>query len=147
MKKIIAVLMVICFLFLCGCGRINYSELPSDALAFETGEYIDANDDDAGYITITYNGRTYMPYGTLGKTLKQKDIDKCIGYLVQDGVAQKDTRFFTLVGDDEENFLLEHYIVTTLMNQPNFLRAVDTKGKEISVPKYIDSLDYKFWNE
>ena len=34
-----------------------------------------------------------------------------------------------------------------LMNQPVFLRALDTKGAEIDIPSYIDSLGYEFWEE
>jgi hypothetical protein len=31
------------------------------------------------------------------------------------------------------------------MSQPTFLRAIDTVWKDISTPKYIESLDYEFW--
>lgn len=38
------------------------------------------------------------------------------------------------------------YTRETLMNQPDFFRAVDTKGKKIDTPNYIDSLNYNYWN-
>jgi len=31
------------------------------------------------------------------------------------------------------------------MSQPMFYRAVDTKGKDVYTPDYIDSLDYEYW--
>jgi hypothetical protein len=34
---------------------------------------------------------------------------------------------------------------STLMNQPDFMRAIDTVHKEISTPEYIESLEYSFW--
>jgi hypothetical protein len=34
-----------------------------------------------------------------------------------------------------------------MMNQPTFLRAVDTQGKDIVIPYYIDPLGYEFWGE
>lgn len=30
------------------------------------------------------------------------------------------------------------------MNQPCFLKAVDTKDKDLNTPTYIDSLEYNF---
>lgn len=34
-----------------------------------------------------------------------------------------------------------------LMNQPTFYRAIDTNGKIIDIPIFIDSLFYEFWGE
>ena len=119
----------------------------------ESASDSDYNDDDGvGYLTIEYNGRTYMPYGTLKGSLKEKNIDKCIGYRIQDensssivGKDNKDIRIYTLVDDKDNNFLMEYYIGTNLMNQPSFYRAIDTKGKNISVPNYIENLGYNYW--
>lgn len=33
-----------------------------------------------------------------------------------------------------------------IMNQPDFFRAIDTVGKDITTPAYIDDLGYKYWN-
>ena len=92
-----------------------------------------------------YNGRTYIPYGTIGKTLHSKDIDACIGYVISDN-GDTDTRLYTLTADNAHNYLMEHYVATTLMNPPTFYRAVDTKGKVIKTPDYISSLEYSYWN-
>lgn len=151
-KKILGILLMgVLVLSLTGCG-IKYPDLEKDAIGFQTSNYIDENDDGAGYLTIEYNGRTYMPYGTLKGSLKEKDIDKCIGYIIQNENSSsiidkdnKDTRIYTLIDDKENNFLMEYYIGTDLMNQPSFYRAIDTKNRDINIPKFIDSLDYNYW--
>ena len=151
-KKILGILLMgVLVLSLTGCG-IKYPDLEKDAIGFQTVNYIDENDDSAGYLTIEYNERTYMPYGTLKGSLKEKDIDKCIGYIIQNENSSsiidkdnKDTRIYTLIDDKENNFLMEYYIGTDLMNQPSFYRAIDTKNKDINIPKFIDSLDYNYW--
>lgn len=139
-------------LLLVGCGQRIYPEMPDDAIAFKMGEYTDERDDNALYGTIEYEGRTYMPYGTLGGRIGEKDIDKCIGYIIQDknssSIVDKndtDTRVYTLADDPAHNYLMDYYIGDTLMNQPDFWRAVDTKEKEIDIPEYIDSLEYPYW--
>ena len=151
-KKILGILLMgVLVLSLTGCG-IKYPDLEKDAIGFQTDNYIDENDNGVGYLTIEYNGRTYMPYGTLKGSLKEKDIDKCIGYIIQNENSSsiidkdnKDTRIYTLIDDKENNFLMEYYIGTDLMNQPSFYRAIDTKNKDINIPKFIDSLDYNYW--
>ena len=136
---------------LAGC-EVNYPELKDDAIAFDMGEYIDEGNDNAGYGTIVYNGRTYMPYGTIKNSIKSKDIKECIGYIIQNensssivDLDDKDTRVYTLAEDHNENYLMIYYIGTALMNQPDFWRAVDTKSSEIDTPNYIGSSDYGFW--
>ena len=138
MKKIIVILVLL--FIVSGCG-MKYPELDKNAIGFSVSEYMDSKDDNALYLTFEYNGRIYMPYGTIKKTIRSSDIDKCIGYIEQD----KDTRIYTLKADENNNFLMEYYIGTTLMNQPVFYRAVDTNGVDIDVPKYILSLDYNYW--
>lgn len=153
MKKTAAMLISAMVVFLlAGCGKITYPDLPDDAIRFEMGEYIDKDDDNAGYGTIEYDGRIYMPYGVLGKSLSEKDIDQCIGYLVMDensssvtDLSDKDTRVYTLTADREHHFLMEYDDTIELMNQHLFWRAVDTRGKSITIPGFIDSLEYSFW--
>ena len=150
--KILTAILIVLFLFCLTSCNIRYPELGKDAIAFQAGSFVDENDDSAGYLTIEYNGRTYIPYGTLKGTLTAKDLDKCIGYIVRDEnssfVVNKDdtdTRIYTLTDDPDNNFLMEYYIGTTLMNQPSFFRALDTKGKDIIIPEIVDSLGYHFW--
>ena len=149
MNKISGIILLVALLFgLTGCG-VKYPELEKDAIGFQTVSYIDENDDNAGYLMIKYNGRTYIPYGTLKGIIKEKDIDKCIGYIIQDennssvvDKDNKDTRIYTLTDDKDNNFLMEYYIGTSLMNQPIFYRAIDTKGKNINIPRYIGDSNY-----
>jgi hypothetical protein len=56
-----------------------------------------------------------------------------------------DTRVYTLSDDSECNYLMVYDIGSTLMNQPDFYRAIDTLRRDISTPEYIDSLAYSLW--
>lgn len=148
-NKLIGILLLI--VLLTGCG-MKYPKLEKDAIAFKTSSYVDENDDGASYLIFEYNGRTYMPYSGLKGTLKSRDLDKCIGYIIQDENSSsvvdkdnKDTRIYTLTEDKENNFLMEYYIGTTEMNQPIFYRAMDTKGKNINIPKIIDDTEHNYW--
>ena len=150
-KKYLTVILIIILISLSGCKN-KFPELDQKSIAFQTSSYIDKNDDDASYLTIEYNGRVYLPYGTLKSKINDKDIRDCIGYIVQDETNSsmpdkdnKDTRIYTLTSDPNNNFLMEYYIGTTLMNTPVFLRAVDTQNKEINIPNFIDDLGYGYW--
>lgn len=145
MKKVMAIFMCLFIIFyLTGCG-MKYPGLEKDSIGFYTGSYIDENDDDAGYITIEYNERIYMPYGILNGTLKEEHIHKCIGYIIQDNLNDKDTRIYTLIDDKNNDFLMEYYIGSNLMNNHMFYRAVDTNETYINIPQYIEDLEYNFW--
>lgn len=144
-KSIYLMIALILILTVSGCTRIRYPGLQANAIAFTMGEYTDINDGDTTYGAIEFEGRTYIPYGTLGEKLSQKDIDSCLGYIVQSDVRDKDVRVFTLSGDPEHNYLMENNVGSGLMNQPMFWRAIDTKGKDITTPDYIESSGYGFW--
>lgn len=147
MRKYFSIILGVLFAFgLTGCGQTEYPNLPDNSIAFEMGEYVDTEDNDVIYGTIMYQGRTYMPYGTLSNTIDAKDINSCIGYMVQDGNADTDERLYTLASDGECNYLMEYYVADNMMNQPYFWRAIDTRGEDISTPDYIDSLEYQYWN-
>ena len=132
--------------------RAKYPELPDDAIAFRTTSFVDTEDDGAGYQIIEYSGRKYIPYGTIKRVVKESDINKCIGYVIQDENVtsmpdenNKNTRIYTLTEDPDNNFLMSFYIVSNFMNPHIFYRAIDTKGEDISIPSYIHSLDYNYW--
>lgn len=145
MKKQIALLALLAaLLLLSGCGpRIDYS-LPENPTEFVTEDYVNPDDPEDGYRAIVYKGRTYIPYGTLMGALRGQDVGKCLGYLVQEGQEDENSRVFLLSDDPETNFLalLE---VEGVMSQPTFYRAVDTAGRAVAVPKFIDDLGYEFW--
>ena len=150
-KKLTFLVLIIIIFSITGCG-MKYPELSEDAIGFKMNKYIDEEDDNTGYLTIEYNGRTYMPYGTLHGSLKESDLDRCIGYIIQDenvssivDINNKDTRVYTLSIDKENNFLMTYYIATTLMNQPDFYRAIDTKEEDISIPNFITDLNHNYW--
>jgi hypothetical protein len=152
MEKIINIILVFIFVMtLTGCKN-NYPELDSDAIGFKIESFIDEEDDEALYSTFTYNDRTYMSYGTHNRSIKESDLDKCIGYIIQDenassivDLSNKDIRVYTLTDDKDNNFLMVYYIKTNWMNPIIFYRAIDTKDETINIPEYIDSLDYNYW--
>lgn len=144
--KVILIVIIILLICLLGINlfKVKYPELNDNAIIFNMGEYIDENDDYNSYVSIEYKGRTYIPYGTLKSSIKTKDINECIGYIIQDE-DNKNSRVYTLTEDENNNYLMLYDIETDLMNQPDFYRAIDTKDKEISTPSYIKSLDYNSW--
>ena len=152
--KISIIVGIICgtIVVLLNNNKSIYPSLPKDYIAFRASDFIDVIDDNDGYLAIEYNGRKYIPYGTIKRSIKESDIDKCIGFIIQDEKVtsmpdenNKDTRIYSLTEDKDNNFLLEYYIGTNLMNQPHFWRAVDTKGKNILIPDCIYSLEYNYW--
>ena len=140
-----AIFLAAAFLFvLSGCGRrIDYG-LPATPIEFHTGTFVNPADSDDTYLSIEYDGRTYIMYGTLKSRIDGDDLGKCLGYIVQDGTVMKDTRIFLLNADPDANYLVR-FSIGGIMDQPDFFRALDTKGKTISTPGYIQSLDYSFW--
>ena len=129
-------------------------DLPSDAIAFEMGTFIDSEHDDDSFGTIEYNGRTYIAYGTISNAYNQGCVESCIGYIVQDensssvvDLDNRNWRIYTLTEDPDHNFLMDFDDSTTLMNQPGFFRAMDTNGEDIEIPDCIESLGYEYWAE
>lgn len=76
--------------------------------------------------------------------MHRSDISACLGYLVQDETKMEDVRICLLADDAQAGFLV-FVTVGGIMNQPLFYRAVDTAGKEISIPPFIEDLGYDFW--
>ena len=143
MKRLLSLLLAAALLLaLAGCGTpINY-ELPEEPTEFRTAEFVNPDDPEDGCLAIEYNGRTYVPYGT--GSVGGKDVGPCLGYIVQDGEVRNGDRIFPLTTDPDGNYLAE-LTYQGFMDQPIFYRAVDTRGRDIDTPRFIDSLDYEFW--
>ena len=131
-------------LFPAGCGRQIDFELPKDPVEFHTGTFVNPADPDDACLSIEYNGRTYIWYGTLKHKIDGDDVGKCLGYIVQDGVIMKDSRIFLLNADPDANYLVR-FSIGGMMDQPDFFRALDSKGKTIGTPPYIESLGHSYW--
>ena len=129
---------------LSGCGKRIDQALPTTPIEFHTGSFVNPADSDDTYPSFEYNGRTYIGYGTLKNSIDGNDVGKCLGYIVQDGIVMKKVRVFLLNADPDANYLVQIF-TDGFMNQPIFFRAIDTKGKEIGVPPYIENLDYPYW--
>lgn len=132
-------------LILAGCGshKIDYS-LPDNPIVFNMRTFVNPVDSDDTYLSIEYNGRTYIPFGTLDGIVPESEMGDCLGYVVQDGIKMEDVRIFLLTADPDANYLGQ-FETEGVMNQPDFFRAIDTVGKDITTPAYIDDLEYKFW--
>lgn len=140
-------LVPVCFIIvLTGCNSWErFGELPDNPIVFEQGTYQNPNNADDTYACIVFDGRIYVPYGTLGSGIDKNVVGECIGY-IYDGENPDDTgvRIYTLKGDDEKNYLM-NILIEAFMEQPVFYRAIDTKGEEIYTPKFIDTLNYDCW--
>ena len=131
-------------LFLAGCGRRIDFELPEKPIEFHTGTFVNPADPDDACQSIEYNGRTYIWYGTLKGKIDGDDVGRCLGYIVQDGVVMKDARIFLLNADPDANYLVR-ISIGGVMEQPDFFRALDSKGETISTPPYIENLGSSYW--
>ena len=149
---IATIAVMVCLLSMSACGKQKYPPLPQNAYAFEMGTFEDTEHDSALYGTIEYNGRLYVPYGTIGNSYRPEYAKECIGYIIQDensssvtDLSNKDRRIYTVSGDPDTNFLLEYDETIKLMNTPCFYRALDTNGKDIEIPGFIDAAGYELW--
>ncbi len=134
---------ILIFSLLTGCSRIDYS-LPKAPIEFSTGTFVNQNDPDDSYQSIDYNGRTYIPYGTLQGRITGKDVGACLGFIVQNGIKDENSRVYLLTEDPDANFLVNFYI-GGIMDQPMFYRALDTTGRPIPTPSFINDLGYEYW--
>ena len=131
-------------LILAGCGKRIDDTLPNHPIEFHTGTFVNPADSNDSYQSIEYNGRIYIGYGTLRHSIDGDDVGKCLGYIVQDGVVMNKVRIFLLNADPNANYLVRIF-TDGFMNQPFFFRALDTSGKTIDTPPFIESLDYSYW--
>ena len=143
-KSITTAFCIAVALLLTGCGRRIDYELPVNPIEFHTGTFVNPADPDDTCQSIEYNGRTYIGYGTLKGSIDGDDVGQCLGYIVQDGVVMKDVRVFLLKADIDANYLVQ-LVSGGFMDQPVFFRALDTRGKTIDTPPYIERLEYPYW--
>lgn len=143
MKKLALLLaaLMLAAALLTGCGRpINY-DLPENPLEFTNAStYRSPVNSDCEFNVVDYNGRQYVSYGFLKGRITGDDVGECLGYYVQDGEKMTDVRFYRLTADPDANFLVQMDTVG-FMNGPDFLRALDTCGLDIEIPKFIQIND------
>ena len=141
-KKAIFLFTILTTLIISWCGKDL--KLVDNPIEFNTSTFINPSNEEDTYSAIEYKGKTYIFYWTLEWTMKNSEISECIWYIVQDWVKIEDTLVCLLNQDMQNNYLAEIDTVG-FMSQPVFLRAIDTAWKDIPTPKFIDSLDYEFW--
>lgn len=144
MKRMICLLTaaaVLVCLMLTGCTE--RFPLPVGSVAFEQGSYADPDEPDDGYQTITYLGRIYVPFGTLKGKMKDSEAAEVLGWVSRpDFPDDQGERVIRLKATED---LLMVYYVKGIMEQPMFYRALDTAGKDITLPKYVEPLGYGIW--
>ena len=131
---------LLCASVLSGCSVFNMfdktPDLPGNPTVFEMKK---SDSDDM--MTITYDGKAYMPFGILGKTVHYPDtLRDCLGYIGDD----KNNRVYTLCQDPYDNYLLIRN-VSGFMDQPQIWRKCETRKQDIFTPDYIEPLDYEEW--
>ncbi|SCW50525.1 hypothetical protein SAMN02910456_01473 [Ruminococcaceae bacterium YRB3002] len=133
------VLLICGAVLLSGCSLLDQDkgvlELPPNPQSFEQ-----IYEEDTGDTTISVSGRTYSYFGTVKDSFSNDSIRECLGYVDDD----KNMRVYTLYDDPYDNYIMVRYI-NGIMEQPQFLRAVDTRMKDVFTPSYIESLGYECW--
>ena len=138
-KNKITALLLCSALLLPGCSKAKLNrekmQLPPNPSSFTT-----VYDTDQDETLITYNGRTYSYFGRLKGSMSKDSIRECLGFVDDD----KDTRIYSLTEDPNDNYLMLRH-TNGMMDQPEYLRATDTKNKSIFTPSYIKSGGYESW--
>jgi ABC-type oligopeptide transport system substrate-binding subunit len=124
---------------LSGCGNsVNY-DLTKDSIAVSDEDvYTNPDNSEDTYACVEINGVTYIPYGTQGKKITNKEVGDCIAYSSTDS----DERFYEVIGTDN---YIAFYSNDGVMEQFDFWRNIDTIGKEIDSFDFIASLGYEIW--
>jgi hypothetical protein len=125
-----------------GCENSVNLDIPEDAVAISDrneNTHVNPNDREDSYSSVEIDGVVYIPYGTQGKTITNKEVGACIAY----SEADPNDRFYEVNGN--QDFVASYY-VGGVMEQFDFWRSVDTIGQEIDIPDFIDDLGYEIWN-
>lgn len=139
MRKIVIAAALIGAFMVAGCSMNGYKggnwELPDNAVNLACKE-----DKDQGTMIYECNGRSYSPYGTSAGRIGSDTIRDCLGYTGND----KNTRVYSLSSDPYDNYLMV-LNVNGIMEQPVFIRAIDTKNESVFTPDCIKPLGYEEW--
>lgn len=139
-------LTAVCILTLAFC--FSGCSMPGDLFAKEPEMYATAgsikmyDSDSMDSMLIDVNGRTYAPYGVVKKSMSNRSLRECVGYIDDD----KDRRVYTLEEDPFDNYLVQK-TVNAFMDPPMFFRDISTIKEDIFTPYYIESLDYEEWEQ
>lgn len=138
-KQKLAALIMCGTILMSGCSLINGNneilDLPPNPQSFDQ-----VYDEDTGDTTIKVNGRTYSYFGRLKDKMSNDSIRECLGYVDGD----KNLRIYSLGEDPYDNYIMVKNI-GGIMDQPVFLRAIDTRLQDVYTPSYIESAGYECW--
>ena len=143
-KSMITAVLLLVLLLCGGCGKPANYDLPAQPQEFKVVNFTNPELNTDAYASIEYNGRSYIPFGTLTRKLKGADVGECLGYITQMDLKDEATRILLLQSDSGSNFLIavntkSESLETTVM------RAIDTKKKDIPIPDFIKDEEYEFW--
>lgn len=140
MKYFCILCIILSVLLLTGCEEYDkIHTLPATAVNFQTSTYVDPyNPYDRYTLVVEYNGRKFVPYGTQKDSFKQQSIKECIGYIN----GNTNERIYSLVSNND---FLAYHVEGAAINEYTFLRALDTRNQDISIPSFIASSSYKLW--
>ena len=144
-RKVLLPAMVVLALFgLTACSGIEYT-IPENPIEFEQGSYVNPDDTTDMYDTISYNGKTYAPYGALANVLSQEEVDTVLGYVVDiTNPTDESVLVVTLSKDYDHNFLM--LVEDNGTGEITFYRDLATADEDIEVYGYIEPLAYPIWN-
>ena len=132
-------------MLLCGgCGDPANYDLPAQPQEFKVVDFTNPDLNTDAYASIEYNGRSYIPFGTLNRKLKGADVGDCLGYITQMDMKDEATRITLLKADSDCNFLIAVDTDSESL-QTTVMRAIDTKKKDIPIPDFIKDEGYEFW--
>ena len=139
MKQIKIAAMVLCVVMLVsGCSLISKDF--RDKYPLNPVSYEQKHDEDTGDTYIVIGDRTYSWFGTINQRFTDDTLRECIGYIGRD----KNYRIYTLSDDPLDNYIMIQH-TGGVPDQPVFLRAVDTRKKDIYTPKCIRPAGYESW--
>ncbi|MBO6060868.1 MAG: hypothetical protein J6P98_01945 [Clostridia bacterium] len=126
--------------FFVGCTGEKYP-LGEGAAAVEREEY--ALPDGSTAYLLRINGREYLYYGRLNGTVRASDTGKVLGYVRNEQFPEDDgDRIVELTGAGD---IIMTYYVKGIMEQPEFLRALDTVGRDIVIPGFVEPYEEQAW--
>ncbi len=129
---------------LAGCvDRIDDS-LPPEPYEFVMGSFVNPDDKEDEYSSVTYLERVYIPFGTLKDKPTNEDIGPCLGYLMLNNTKVEQVLFFPLKEDENNDFLV-CLGPRSSKEEPVIFRAIDTVGRDLRIPEIIRPSSDKFW--
>lgn len=146
MKKLFIAAFLILTILIAGCDnpmRVKAPEKQMRLILHERSVKGGAEKD----LVFDYKNRTYMPYAIV--SVAKRDMGECIGFLMQEGEEPNDDVWIINVKAYENEDILIDYLPYGIMEVTTCYRAIDTRGKALTLPKNWHATffeqDGEFW--